>query len=157
MTTFSFASFQRLPKEWTKLIGYQAREKGDVSGEKAVKNGLFQLREGRRSWTQLSAALTHPWAVSTQIQSDEQIDHFKYMTIGNSIVVTTSWAQSSFCIEQRATAQSKIGIIIVMVSLKLLCFLANNCSVAETFLILKSGRTVWLYSYFSFPFCSSLH
>jgi hypothetical protein len=32
--------FQRLPQERTKLIGWQAQEKGDVSGEKAVKNGL---------------------------------------------------------------------------------------------------------------------
>jgi hypothetical protein len=33
--------FQRLPQERTKLIGLEAREKGGVSGEKAVKN-LFQ-------------------------------------------------------------------------------------------------------------------
>jgi hypothetical protein len=44
--------FRRLPQERTKFLGYQAREKGDVSGEKAVKNGLFQLWAGRRSWTQ---------------------------------------------------------------------------------------------------------
>jgi hypothetical protein len=31
--------FQRLPQERTKLIGQEAREKGGVSGEKAVKNG----------------------------------------------------------------------------------------------------------------------
>jgi hypothetical protein len=34
-----FVIFQRLPQERTKLIGLQAREKGDVSGEKAV---IFQ-------------------------------------------------------------------------------------------------------------------
>jgi hypothetical protein len=41
--------FQRLPQERTKLIGKEAREKGGVSGEKAVKNGLSQLWAGRRS------------------------------------------------------------------------------------------------------------
>jgi hypothetical protein len=38
--------FQRLPQERNKSIGKQAWEKGGVSGEKAVKNGLFQLRAG---------------------------------------------------------------------------------------------------------------
>jgi hypothetical protein len=38
-----------IPQERTKLIGEEAREKGGVSGEKAVKNGLFQLWVGRRS------------------------------------------------------------------------------------------------------------
>jgi hypothetical protein len=42
--------FLQLPQERTKWIGEQAREKGGVSGEKAVKNGLFQLWAGRRSW-----------------------------------------------------------------------------------------------------------